>query len=124
MEEKKVSDPRVNNIRGFYTALFKRLYGFAPTLNFPRTGAVIKRLLKDFTEDQCNLLICVHFNWKGVDGNDEFGYKRLKDRAFPLEWISFNVNPYQAFIRNGLGINFDDEKAVREAVAEYIKEVR
>jgi hypothetical protein len=124
MKEKKATDPRVNSIRGFYSALFKRLYGFSPTISFPKTGAVIKRLLNDFTESQCELLICVHFNWRGMDGTDEFQYKSLADRAFPLEWLGLRANAYQAFIRNKLGINFDDDTAVKQAVADYIKDVK
>ena len=120
---KKVSDPRVNNVRGFYTALFRKLYGFAPTISFPRSGAVIKRLLKDFTEFQSYLLICVHFNWKGVEGTNEFEHKRLKDRAFPIEWVTFNVNPYQAYIRNVLEIDFDNEEEVKKAVNTYITQI-
>lgn len=123
MAEKKQADPRVNIIRGFYIALFRKLYGFAPVVNYAKSGAVIKRLLKDFSEHQCYLLICLHFSWKGIDDKDEFTHKRLKDRAFPIEWIAFNVNPYQAYIRNVLSIDFDNEDAVKKAVQLYLSQL-
>lgn len=114
-------DTRVKDIRGFYIAIFNKMYGFNPTVSFPRTGAIIKRMLQDFNEWQIQLFICVHFNWRGMDGTDEFNFKRLRDKAFPIEWIPNNVNSYQAYIRNVLGLDFDDEKVLKEYISNYIK---
>lgn len=114
----------VNEVRTFYMAIFKKLYGFNPMMNFARSGAVIKRLLNNgITEYQFYLLICIHFTWKGVDGNNEYIHKRYKDNAYPIEWISTSVNSYMAYIRNVLNIDFDNEDDVRSAVSEFIKEI-
>lgn len=123
MVVEKKTDPRVNEVRGFYIAIFKKMFGFTPTVNYPKSGSVIKRMLKDFTEWQCYLFVCIHFEWRGMDGNDEFTHKRLKDRAFPLEWISFNVNSYQAYARNVLGLDFDDEIKLKEYINNYTKSI-
>lgn len=116
-------DTRVKEIRGFYIAVFNKMYGFNPTVSFPITGAIIKRMLKDFNEWQIQMFICVHFNWRGMDGQDEFTFKRLQNKAFPLEYIPSNINSYQAYIRNVLGLDFDNDKILQEYLHTYIKSI-
>ena len=118
-----MSDTRVKDVRGFYMALFSKLFGFSPTINFPMSGAVIKKWLKDLNEWQINTLIIIHFNWRGMDGNDEYIYKRLRDNAFPLTWISNNINAYQAYIRNVIGLDFDNEEVLKKYVSDYLKTI-
>lgn len=118
-----VADTRVKDIRGFYIAVFNKMYGFNPVINFMMSGVIIKRLLKDFNEWQIQMFILVHFNWKGMEGNDEFVYKRLKDNAFPFNWITNNINAYQAYIRNVLGLDFSDEKVLQDYLHAYIKSI-
>jgi hypothetical protein len=120
-KETPVTDPRVKEIRGFYVAVFKKMYGFDPTINFMLTGVMIKRLLKDFNEWQIQMFIIIHFNWRGMDGTDDFVFKRLRDKAFPFEWIPNNVNGYQAYIRNVLGLDFGNDKVLQEYLHAYIK---
>lgn len=122
-KEKKIS--MVNEVRTFYMALFKRLYGFMPIVSYPRSGAVIKRLLNNgITEHQFYLLICIHFNWRGIDGTNMHIHKMYSDKSFPIEWVSTNVNSYIAYIRNVLNINFDDETEVKKAVSDFLKEIK
>ena len=116
----KTTDPRVKEIHGFYSAVFKKMYGFNPSLRYPITGTMLKRLLKDFSEWQINTMILIHFNWRGMDGTDEFNFKRLRDKSFPLEWLQYNVNSYQAYARNVLGLKFDDDKSLQEYVRNYV----
>lgn len=120
-KEKKATDPRVSSIHGFYSAVFLKTFGFKPTIRYVVTGSSLKRLLKDFNEWQINVMILVHFNWRGMDGTDEWGYNKLKDKAFPLEWLGNNVNSYQAYARNVLGLDFDNEVSLQEYVHNYIK---
>lgn len=118
-----MSDTRVKDVRGFYIAIFKKLFGFNPVVNFPMTGAVIKKWLIDLNEWQINTLIVIHFNWRGMDGSDEYIYKRLRDNGFPLTWLTNNMNAYQAYARNVLGLNFDDEKVLQKYVSDYLKTI-
>lgn len=123
MIEKKQTDTRVKSIRGFYMAVFKKMFGFTPQMNYMLSGVLIKRWLKDFNEWQLDTLILIHFNWHGMDSNDEWVYKRLKDNAFPLGWMNNNLNSYQAYARNVLGLDFDNEKALQEYVSKHIKTI-
>lgn len=120
-KETKPTDPRIKDIRGFYIAIFNKMYGFNPTISYMMSGVIIKRLLKDFNEWQIQMFIIVHFNWRGMDGTDEFVYKRLRDKAFPFEWIPNSVNGYQAYIRNVLNLDFSNEKVLQEYLSAYIK---
>ena len=122
-ENNTKADPRVKDIHGFYSAVFNKLFGFNPSLRYPITGSMLKKLLVDFTQWQIQVMILIHFNWRGMEGNDEWAFKKLRDRSFPLEWLHFSVNSYQAYARNVLGLNFDDDKSLQEYVHNYVKSI-
>lgn len=109
------------DIMKFYKGLFYRYFGFEPVINYGRDGAVIKRLLDVLTPQQLRLFIVIHFNWRGMDGTDEFNYKRLKNNSFPIGWISTNINSYMAYAKNVLELDMSDEKVLEEYINDFLK---
>lgn len=104
----------------FYSKVFVSKYGFVPMISYPRIGKLFKPILEQFSENQIALMIVIHFDWRGVDGNDTFTHRRMVDACHPLDWLPKNINQYQAFIRNVLNINFDNDEDIIEIIKEYI----
>lgn len=109
----------------FYKGLFYRYFGFEPVINYGRDGAVINKLLSEngygLSIPQLKLFITIHFHWKGMEGDDAFSYKKLRDNCFPISWITTNVNSYMAYSKNVLGINVLDDREIEEYVADFLK---
>jgi len=110
----------LKRIINFYSKIFLSKYGFNPVISYPRIGKLFKPILEQFSEQQIALMIMIHFDWRGVDGNDDFTHRRLTDACHPMDWIPRNINQYQAFIRNVLNINFDDDVEITEIIKEYL----
>lgn len=105
-----------------YSIIWKEKYGFAPTITkWGQLGKQFKLLISTFTEYQLSAIIVLHFDWKGASGTDEFTHKRLSEKCFPLEWVAGSVNEYVAFLKNSIGLDFDDKKAVKSYVVKIIK---
>lgn len=83
-------------------------------------SAAIKALLKQYSEPFTALLIIVHFEWKGVNADDERINRRIENAGYPLTWIPKNAPLYIAFIRSKLGIKTNDE-AVEHLQAALLK---
>lgn len=96
----------------FYSRVYKHKYGFFPRVSYPRLGGIYKTLLTQLSEPQIALMIMLHFEWRGAEGNDEFVYNNLSRNTFPMEWLPRNSNSYEAYIRNALNIDFDNEEEV------------
>jgi len=97
-----------------YSLIWKHIYGFEPTIQWGIIGKLLKPLYTEYTEWQVASLICLHFNWHGASGEDDFIYKTLSERNFPLEWLPKNVNAYRAYIINTLGIDWDSKEQLKE----------
>ena len=105
-----------------YSLKFNELYGFNPSgLNWAMLGRNFKQALNDYSEWQIAAMILLHFDWHGASGEDDFTYNRLADRCFPLEWVPKQTNAYRAFIQNTLGVDWDDNAAVKKHVSSIIK---
>lgn len=100
----------------FYSRVFKHRYGFSPRVSYPKVGGVFKTLMSELSEQQIALMILLHFEWRGADGSDEYLYKKFSNASFPIEWIPRNSNSYEAYIRNVLHINFDDDNEVFNSI--------
>lgn len=111
----------MQDILTFYKGVFNRYFGFNPIVVYGRDGATIKRLLEVLSPIQLKLFIVIHFNWRGMDNNDQQVFKRLRDNAFPLTWILTNLNAYQAYIVNVLGIDLYNEVEVEEYYTDFLK---
>lgn len=105
-----------------YSILWKAKYGFYPTITkWGQLGKQFKVLITNFTEYQLSAIIVLHFDWKGANGDSDFIHKRLSEKCFPLEWISNSVNEYVAYLKNTIGLNFDNKKEVKSHVVKIIK---
>lgn len=105
-----------------HSMIWTDLYGFPPTyMNWGMIGKLYKPLLSSYSEYQIASLIILHFDWKGADGSDEFTHKRLANKCFPIEWVPKAVNEYQAYLKNSLGLKFDEPTAVRSHVIGFMK---
>ena len=76
--------------------------------------------MERYTEYQIASLIVQHFNWYGAGGDDKFTYDKIMKAGFQLTWIPNSANIYEAYIRNSLGINFDDPHEVEAYVKDHI----
>ncbi len=92
----------------YYGALFKKQFGFNPTINIPRFGKAMKQLVETHTEDQIKALMIVFFNWYGMDGKDQFEHDKLMKATFNPQWFLSCINSYEAYLRNVLEINIDN----------------
>lgn len=100
----------------FYSRVFKHRYGFYPRVSYPKIGGVYRTILSQLSETQIAMMILLHFEWKGASGEDEFVYKTLSNNSFPMEWVPKNSNSYEAYIRNVLNINFDDDEEIINSI--------
>lgn len=115
----------LQRIINFYSSLWKERYGRYPVgTNYALLGKQLKPTLSSVTEYQLALVIMQYFYWKGTTGSDEFGYKRLVDKAFPLHWLPTMVDEILVYWRNELGIDPDNEKEVRRVVDQKIDEMQ
>ena len=103
-----------------YSILWYHLYGTKYEPNFGMIGKVYKPILEQLTEMQVAALILIHFNWSGADGTDDFAHRRLVSNMFPINWIPKNVNEYKTYLTNVLGVNFEDQDAVKAYVKESL----
>lgn len=105
-----------------YSLIWKDKYGFYPTITkWGQLGKQFKLLISTFTEYQLSAIIVLHFDWKGANGDSDFIHKRLSEKCFPLEWVQPAVNEYVAYLKNSIGLNFDDKKEVKSYVVKIIK---
>lgn len=100
-------------ILNVYSILWERKYGRKPSISFPMISKMFKPLLATLTEYQIGLLVAVHMNWRGSNGDSDFIEKRLTDNCHPLTWLPKAVNEYTVYITNKEGINFDDHDVVK-----------
>lgn len=119
---KELGNTPIKRIVAVYSKKFKDVYGFAPKImNWGQLGVMFKKLLQFYSEQQIALLISLHFDWNGADGQDQFAHRRLQNACFPLEWVPRNANAYEAYLRNTLDINLDNPKVVELQVNKIIK---
>lgn len=115
----------LQRIVNFYSSVWKERYGRYPVgTNYALLGKQLKPTLASVTEYQLALVVMQYFYWKGTTGSDEFGYKRLVDKAFPLHWLPTMVDEILVYWRNELGIDPDDEKEVKRVVDQKINELQ
>jgi hypothetical protein len=97
-----------------YSLIWKSIYGFAPTIQWGKIGKLLKPLYTEHTEWQIAAIICLHFDWHGATGDDDFVFKKLSENCFPFEWLPVSFNAYRAYIVNTLGIDWNDKEQLRE----------
>lgn len=103
-----------------YGTLFKKQFGFYPTVSIPRFGKTMKELMVSHTEDQVSALIIIFFNWFGMDGGDQLEHDKLIKSTFNIHWFASCINQYEAYARNVLDIKMDDPECIDKFVKEHI----
>lgn len=108
-EEKKKQDTYITRLLRRYSFLFGKIYGFAPTVNIGRFGKTMKELMESRSEKQISALMIIYFQWHGMTGNDNYEYEKLTKSTHNPQWFGSTINQYEAYMRNVLHINMDDE---------------
>lgn len=103
--------------------MFQNCYGFQPMVQWGQIGKLFKPLMENLTEVQIAALIILHFDWHGASGEDDFIFKKLSERCFPLEWLPKAVNEYRAYLTNTQGVAFDDPQAILKHVKHVISPI-
>lgn len=111
----------IDRILKVYSILWHRKYGIYPKVQYLLAAKLFKPLFKEFSEYQIGLLIAVHMNWRGTNGDSEFIEKRLLDNGHPITWIPKSVNEYILYIINNQGIDFNNESIVKETLDRILK---
>lgn len=104
-----------------YSHLWKDFYGTDyKVLNYGRIGKTLKPLFENYSEIQIAAFLCLHFNWYGATGQDQFSYNSIMKAGFPIDWLPRYVNIYEAYLRNTLKINLDNPEEVKKYIQEVI----
>jgi len=104
-------------VLSIYNDLFRYKYGFAPQVNIGRFG---KEIILDRTEIQISALMIIFFDWAGMSGESDFDRSKLVTATHPFAWFFSTMNQYEAYARNVLKLDFDNEEEVRNFVGENI----
>jgi len=88
-----------------------------------RDGGVLKSLLKEYSEVQVAAIMITHFNWYGADGKNDWDHVKLEKAAFPITWISPNLNPYINYINGSYQVDFLNAELVLKFVRDYLKKL-
>lgn len=121
MLPEKFGNTPLKRIVYIYTIIWDCLYGFKPTIQWGIVGKLLKPLYTEYSEIQVAALVCLHFTWHGSTGEDNFTFKILQDKCFPLEWIPKSANAYRAYITNSLGIDWDNQQEMQDFVINSVK---
>jgi hypothetical protein len=115
----------IHRLVGLYNILWKAKYGTDNVRsNWGQLGKLYKPLLSSLNEWQIASLLCLHFEWHGASGEDDFTHRRLSEKFFPMEWIPKAVNEYSTYLTNVLKVPFDDKASVKEWVVDIIREAK
>lgn len=106
-----------------YNRLFRDKYGFAATLDMGRFGKSMKSLVQTKNEVQIAAMMIIFFNWRGMNGGDEFVHKKLIDNTFSPQWFASTINQYEAYLRNVFNLNLDNEVETMEFVRENLSKL-
>ena len=102
----------ITRLLSTYKRLFNDKFGFQPTVDMPRFGKACKSLCEAHHELQIASMMVIYFQWCGMAGNDEFTHKKLLDNAFNFQWFSSTINQYEAYLRNVMKVDMDNESSL------------
>lgn len=115
----KFGNSAIKRVVRIYSMMFEDLYSVKPYIMWPKVGKLLKPLLTNYGEYGVAAFICIHFNWHGGDGYDDFAFRRLASAKFPIEWLPASVNAYEVYLREAIGA--DDACKVKSYVIQSIK---
>jgi len=74
-----------------------------------KESSVISRLLLKHGEVWVALFIIIHFEWKGIKGDDAKVNRGCENAGYPIMWVSKNAPAYLAYLTNTLGIKKEED---------------
>jgi hypothetical protein len=104
-----------------YQKLWEAQFNSPYQPNYARFGKTLKGL-EDLSEQQVATLLVVHFNWRGMLGEDDFTHKRYVNAGFPLEWAVTSRNEYMAYLK-AQGIDFNNNENLTGWLAKELSTV-
>ncbi len=92
---------------------YKKFFFGKFTVHYRATSIVLERtklkeLLSEFAEDQILLLLVMHFNWYGGDGNNIKEYNYMSSAFFPLALLVKKRYEYIIYLKNKLNIDINN----------------
>lgn len=107
-----------------YRSLYEKELGVAPVINnHGKNQVLLKPLIDNFTQVQATAIMFAHFDWRGIDGKDDFAHGRIKNAGFPLSWIGNGISNYVTYLKNTAGVNFDSEEELKPVVEAWLKKL-
>lgn len=112
-----------NRVLSIYNDCFKGKYGFGYKANFKRDISLINSLLESYTEVQLARLFICYFEWAGMSGSDFKETNFLSSATYPIALFKSNTSKYEAYVRNVLKEDFDNEQEIYTLVGKYINKL-
>ena len=107
-----------------YRDCFKYVYGFGYKPMFARDYKIFKDLLESYTELQIARMLTIFFSWRGMDGVDDREHNYYTKATFPLTLFKATLSKYEAYIRNILQEDFDNDEELLVNVGKYITNLK
>lgn len=107
-----------------YKDCFKFTYGFDYKTNYSRDLKILKEINTTYSELQVARMLTIFFTWHGMSGNDVREYNYYTSSTFPLTFFKSSIPKYEAYIRNVLNENFDDDVEMFNSVGGYINSIK
>lgn len=104
-----------------YKDCFKYVYGFDYKPVFARDLKFLKDLCQSYTELQLARMLTIFFSWHGMEGTNDKEHAYYTQMTFPLTFFKSTLSRYEAYIRNVLKEDFDNEEELLINVGKYIK---
>lgn len=114
----------LDRLLSIYRDLFKYTYGFDYKVNFGRDKNTLKTILTNYTELQIARLLIVYFNWAGMTGTDVKEKNYLSGATYPLSMFSVNMPKYEAFVRNVLKEDFENDVELYSIIGKEMTAIR
>lgn len=114
----------VKALLDLYGRLYMRRVGVLPTItNYPKSLAMLKKLSSNFTPEQTRAILFCHFEWRGVNGDDDFQLKKLEGAGFPLNLLLYNAGSYATYMRKEWGDEWDNEEVLKKRIDKWLIEL-
>lgn len=112
----------LSRLKTFYSKLYQSEFGLMPKVFLNgKDGGVLKSMLRENTEIQVAALMIAHFNWYGADGGSDFEHEKLTKAAFPITWMTPNINKYILLLSGLHKLEYNEPKSVLKFVRNYDK---
>ncbi len=107
-----------------YKDCFKYVYGFDYKPMFARDLKFFKDLLQSYTELQLARMLTIFFSWHGMEGTNDKDHAFYTQMTFPITFFKTTLSKYEAYIRNVLKEDFENEEELLINVGKYITNLK